>query len=97
MQITVSGRVSRSDCRFTPDGRPVVQLELQDAGLTVRATHTYADKSAASGYAARALAASLRGQHIDIALTEVRLRARRLEGIAPVIHPTPSTRKNLAG
>ena len=100
MQIHVSGRVARCDCRFTPGGRPVLELELHDAAsaLTVRVTHAYPDASNASGHAARALASRLRGQHLDaVALADVRLRRRLITATAAVIPvPTTTTRRDLA-
>lgn len=98
MQIHVSGRIALCECRFSRAGVPVLQLELQDgSGQVVCITHSYPDASNASGYAARALASSLRGQHVELDVVEPRFRKGRLDAVAPVIHPptTTLTRKDI--
>lgn len=96
MHIRISGRVDTCQCSFTPGGQPVLRLEMQDAaGQTARVTHAYSDASLSSQFAAKALAGRLRGQHIELDLTEVRFRAKRLEAVAPVIQPLATNRKDI--
>jgi ADP-ribosylglycohydrolase len=96
MQIRISGRVDACQCSFTPGGRPVLKLEMQDdAGQTARVTHPYPDASLSSQFAAKALASRLRGQHIELPLTNVRFRANRIEAVAPVIQPLATNRKDI--
>lgn len=98
LTIRVSGTVISSQCRFEAGGLPVVIVELGQAeGNTVRALHRYPDNSGSSGYAAKALASRLRGQHVDFDATNPRFKSRRMEcDTAHFITDNTSTRKDLA-
>ncbi len=98
--LRISGRITSSTCRFTPNGVPLVELEIADyaSGQTVCITHRYADTGPASCMAATALAHSLRGQHAELQAINPRFKAQRLECDADLIHPTHTgaTRRDLA-
>ena len=95
LQLRIRGLVSACDCRTSRTGHPVLTLHLTDAnGQEVRAQHAYADSSAASHYAANALARSLRGQQAELEVTNPRFKTRRLDCDAAHIHVPSLTRKD---
>lgn len=97
MQLRLSGRVAQCACRFTRGGVPVLEVELRDErGQIARITHSYPDNSHASGHAAAALAARLRGQHIELDVLRPRFRLGRLDAVAEVIHLPTTYRKDIA-
>ena len=97
--LHVSGQVTRSTCRYTRGGVPVVELEIEDraSGQTVCISHHYPDKGTASCVAARSLAARMQGQHAELLAINPRFKARRLECEADLITPptTSATRADL--
>lgn len=98
LTIHVTGRVQTSECRFSPNGKPVVVIELaQPDGHTIRAQHHYPDNSGSSALAARALCSRLRDQQVAFDATNPRFKARRMdcEALHITTSHTPSTRKDL--
>ena len=91
--LRIRGQVTRSTCRYTRHGLPVVELEIADqaSGQTVCITHRYPDKGTASCLAARALAARMRGQWADLQAINPQFKARRLECEADLINPNPTS------
>jgi len=87
--LHVSGKVTRSTCRYTRGGVPVVELEIEDraSGQTVCISHHYPDKGTASCVAARSLATRMTGQHADLQAINPRFKARRMECEAEFINP----------
>ena len=97
--LHIRGQVTRSTCRYTRQGLPVVELEIADqaSGQTVCITHRYPDASYASTAAAKSLANRMRGQQADLQAINPRFKAHRLECDAQIIHPNRSaTRADLA-
>ncbi|MFI8616512.1 hypothetical protein ACIGHN_13505 [Acidovorax sp. NPDC077693] len=87
--LRISGKVTRSTCRYTRHGVPVVELEIEDGttGQTVCISHHYPDKGTASCVAARSLASRMQGQHADLQAINPRFKAKRLECEADLINP----------
>lgn len=79
--LHITGTAAASTCRFDRKGKPVVELEIFDTGADqrVRVRHHYPDNTNASGFAARALAARLRGQVVELDAINPRFKAKRLE------------------
>lgn len=98
--LHIRGQVTRSVCRYTRQGHPLVELEIADraTSLTVCITRRYPDNSAASCLAASALAQSMRGQLADVRATNPRFKGSRLECEADHITPptTSAIRADLA-
>lgn len=98
--LHISGKVTRSTCRYMRNGVPVVELEIEDrhTGQTVCITHRYPDKGTASCVAARSLANRMQGQLADLQAINPKFKARRMECEADLINPPPTgaTRADLA-
>ncbi|MBI3103217.1 MAG: hypothetical protein HYY98_16945 [Burkholderiales bacterium] len=94
--LHISGQVTRSVCRYTRHGLPVVELEIEDrhTGQTVCITHRYPDKGTASCVAARSLANRMAGQHADLKAINPRFKAKRLECEAEhIVPPQPTAQR----
>lgn len=90
--LRISGMVTRSTCRYTRGGVPVVELEIEDrhTGQLVLISHRYPDKGTASCVAARSLANRMQGQHADLQAINPKFKAKRMECEADLINPTPT-------
>lgn len=90
--LHISGKVTRSTCRYTRGGVPVVELEIEDrhTGQLVLISHRYPDKGTASCVAARSLANRMQGQHADLQAINPKFKAKRMECEADLINPTPT-------
>lgn len=87
--LRISGKVTRSTCRYTRHGVPVVELEIADntSGQLVLISHQYPNSGTASCVAARSLAARMQGQHTDLQAINPRFKSKRLECDADLITP----------